>query len=156
MGSSEEVLETKECFRTNSPIHLLAGFLYRRGCALVRTVHLRRRSDLKQVTCPPPPPLTPSGIHITPSPEDLPHQYHFNLAQQLRPSLLAICNWLEEDDVQILGGWPVSAGGFTDLWRGSINTRQVAIKSYRRYLSFDLSRVFLVCLPSLASYRFHR
>jgi len=148
MSNSEEVLETKECFRTNSHIHPLVGFLCRFGC-------VTGRSDLKQMACPPSSPLPPSGIHNRSSPDDLLRQHHFNLARQLRPSLSPICNWLGEDDVRIVGGQPFSAGGFSDLWRGTLDTRQVAIKSYRRYLFFDLSQVFLVCLPSPSPRRSH-
>ena len=153
MRCSEEVLDTEMCFQTSSLTHPLVGLLYGFGCAIVRVVvHPRRRTVLRPAACLPSSPSTPSGIQRPSSPDDDPmHQYHVTLAQRLHPFLSPICNWLEEDDVQIAGGLPISAGGFADLWKGSLETRQVAIKSYRRYSSFDLSRVFLVCVHSLAS-----
>jgi len=159
MRCSAGVPDTKTCFQTNSLTHPgpLVGSLYKFRCAVVRAVahprrRLRRRSIQKLAACPPSLPSTPSGVQCPSCPDDdLPHQSHINLAQQHRPSLSPICNWLEGDDVRIVGGLPVSAGGFADLWRGSLDTRQVTIKSYRRYLSFDLSQVFLVCAPNLAS-----
>ena len=152
----EEVLDTEMYLQTNSLAHPLVGFLYKL-CARVRPVvrlrrRLRRRSVPKPADCPPSFPSTPSVVQCPSCPDDdLPRQSHVDLARQHRPSLSPICNWLEGNDVRIVGGLPVSAGGFADLWMGSLDTRQVAIKSYRRYLSSDFSQVFPVCAPSLAS-----
>ena len=148
-----EILDTETCFQTSSLTHPLVGSLYRFGCAIVRSVARPRRRSIPRLTVfLSSSSFTPSAIQSPSSPDDdLLHQSYFNLAQQLRPCLSPICNWLEEDDVQIVGGLPISAGGFADLWTGSLNTRQVAIKSYRCYLSFDLSRASLVCAPNLAS-----
>ena len=46
--------------------------------------------------------------------------------------------------MRIVGELPVSAGGFADLWRGFLDDRQVAIKSYRPYLTVEPARVFTV------------
>lgn len=149
MPCSEEVPDAEKCFQTGSHTRPLVDSLHRFSCAIVcAVVHpLRRRSVLNLTACLPSSQFSSSGIHSPPSPDDddLLHQYHLDLAQQLRPSLSSNCNWLEEDDIQVVGRLPINAGGFADLWRGLLDTRQVAIKSYRRYLSFDLSRVFLVC-----------
>lgn len=153
MCYSEKTPDVEARFQTRSLAHSLAGPLHMLGCAIIRVVaHLRRQSVPRPATCPQSSPFTPSGIQSPPSlGDDLLHQYHFHLAQQLHPFLSPICNWLKEDDVQIVEGRPTSAGGFADLWRGSLDTHQVAIKSYRRYLSFDLSRVFLVRVSTLIS-----
>lgn len=150
MRCSEEALGTGTCFQA---VHPLVGSLHRFGCVIVRAVVLpRRRSTLRPAARSLFSPSTPSRVPSPPSPgDDLSHQSHFSLAQQLRPFFPPICNWLEEDDLQMAKGLPISAGGFADLWRGSLDNRQVAIKAYRRYLSFDLSRVFLVCAHSPVS-----
>jgi len=150
MRCSEEAPGTGTYFQA---IHPLVGSIYRFGCVIVRAVVLpRRRSALRLAARPPFSPSTPSRVQSPPSPgDDLLYQSHFSLAQQLRPFLSPICNWLEGGDLRMAKGLPISAGGFADLWRGSLDNRQVAIKSYRRYLSFDLSRVFLVCAHSPVS-----
>ena len=157
MRCSEEVLATEAGFRAGSLIHPLVGFLYRLGCAIIRTVaRPRGRSDSRLVACPPPP-CSPPGTRNPSFPDDDPlDQHHQKLAQKLRPSLSPICDWLAQDDVEIVGGQPIRGGGSADIWRGSLDSRQVAIKSYRRYLSFDPSQVSLVGLPGLSplsSYR---
>ena len=152
MRYSEEI-STDASFQTRSLSYLLFSPVYRFASTAVRAVGCpRRRSGPRQLPFhPQSSPFTPSRIQ-NPSPPDgdPPQQRHFDLAQRLRPALSPICNWLEDDDVQIIAGRPISAGGFTDLWRGSLDSRLVAIKSYRCYLSFDLPQVFLVCAPSAA------
>ena len=149
MHHTEAVLAATPDFQPAPPTHPLVDLL-RRGCAIVRNiVHPRWRSVLKSATRPPHPPPLQSVTHDPSSPDDLLCQFHLSLAQKLRPFLSSICDWLAEDDVQIVGGQPISAGGSADIWRGSLDTRQVAIKSYRRYLSFDLFRVYLVGPPDI-------
>jgi hypothetical protein len=128
------------------PISLVVS-LYRLGYAILRTVvHRDRRRPASELpTCPSP----PSIQDPSPPNDDLLSRRHSDLAQELRSSLSSICNWLEEDDVKMVGGLPISGGGFTDLWRGSLDNRQVAVKSYRLYLYFDPSRVLLVGYPCL-------
>ena len=149
MGCSEEVSTDAPCLQTRSVSYPLVGPLYRFASAAVCAVVCSRRKSIpRRLPIPPQSsPPTPSRIHSPPPDGDPPQQPHFNLAQQLRPALAQITSWLEDDDVQIIGGLPISAGGFTDLWKGSVDSRLVAIKSYRRYLSFDLALVFLVCVP---------
>ena len=153
MCYSEEV-PTDACFQTKPVSYLLVSPLRRLTSTAVRAVVCSRRRSVPRQ----PPayaqssPFMPSRTRNPSSPPDdaSPQRHHFDLTQQFRPVLSSICNWLEEEDVQIIGGWPISAGGYTDLWRGSVDSRWVAIKSYRRYLSFDLPRVFLVCVPGPA------
>lgn len=150
MCYSEE-LSTDACFQTKSVFCLLVSPIRRFASAAVRACS-RRQSVPRQLPAhPQSSPFTPSRARGPSSPDDAsPQRHHFDLTQQFRPVLSSICNWLEDDDVQIVGGWPISAGGFTDLWRGSMDSRWVVIKSYRRYLSFDLPRVFLVCVSGSA------
>lgn len=149
MRCSEGLLATEAGFQVSSPIRSLADSLYSFGCVMLRkAVRPWRRSVPRLAACPPPPSL-PSEIHNPPFPDDdTPRQYHSSLAQKLRPFLSPICDWLSEGDVQIVGERPFGAGGFADIWRGCLDSREVAVKSYRRYLSFDLSRVSLVGLHS--------
>jgi len=150
MRYSEGVLATEACFRASSPTHSLVDSLYRFGCVMFHKVVYPRVRSL--AARPPPPPSFPPIIHNPLFPDDdTICQYHLSMAQELRSSSSPIPHPLGEDDVQIVGERPVSAGGFADIWRGFLDTRQVAVKSYRRYLSFDLSRVYLVSLHSLIS-----
>jgi len=142
-----EVLVTKARFQASSLTYPLLDFFSRIRSAMRKMVHSQGQSvSVKLAACPSPLPLEPSPrINSPSSPDDDPlDQSHFLLVQSLRPSLSSICNWLEKDDVHIVGGQPIGAGGFADIWRGSLDSRQVAIKSYRRYLFFDLSQVFRV------------
>lgn len=152
MRRSEEVLATEACFQASSPARRpLVGSLCRFCRAMVRKADVLRqrgKSVSKPAAGPPPSPYPPSGIHTD---DDPTCRYHWSLAQKLRPSLSSICDWLAKDDIQIVGGRPVSAGGFADIWRGSLNAHEVAVKSYRRYLSFNPPQVYLVNLPGLAS-----
>ncbi|KAF9644612.1 kinase-like protein [Thelephora ganbajun] len=145
MRCPEEVLATEACIQANPHTNPLAGSLYRFCCAMARTVtRAQGHPVLKLAACPPPSWSPLSEIRNPSSLDDDPlRQYHSDLAQKLRSSLPPTCNWLEEEDVRIVGGRPISSGGFADLWRGSFDNRQVAIKSYRRYLYFDLSHIFL-------------
>lgn len=150
MHCPEEALATEVCSRACSSPLPLVGSLYGFCCAIIRRAvpHPRGRSLSKLVACPPPP--LPEIHNPFLLDDDLPYQYHSSLAQGLRLSLSSICDWLAKDDVQVAGKRPISAGGFADVWRGSLDNRQVAIKSYRCYLSSDSSLVCLVGLPSLA------
>ena len=146
MGRSEQVLAIEARIQVDSRTTPLVGSLYRLVCAMPRAVaHTHTRSIPKQAACRPPSPLSSSEIQNPSSPiDDLLCQHHLNLVREADPPLRSICNWLEEGDVYVFGGYPLRAGGFTDLWRGSLDNRKVAIKSYRRYLSTDPSRIFLV------------
>lgn len=145
MCYSGEALAIEECFQTRSPTHPLVDALDGLGwIGVLRNVvvSLWGRSVSKLAASPLPPPPLPSVIHNPPLPDDgFLCQHHSSLAQKLRPSSSSICRQLAGDDIHIVGERPVSAGGFADIWRGSLDTRQIAVKSYRRYLSFDLSRV---------------
>jgi hypothetical protein len=138
---------TDACSRADRRAVPLVGSLRRLGCTIFRTVI--RGSTRKGATCPPPPPFSPSEGSSPPSPnDDLPCQHHSELARRLYPSLSPICHWFGEDDIRIVWELPVSAGGFTDLWKGSLENRQVAIKSYRRYLTADSSQISVVSWSS--------
>ena len=153
MRCSEAVLVAEASFQASPPTHPLVDLLRRLG-RVVRDVVRPERLVLKLTrTAHPPPSQRPLPvIHSSSFPnDDLLCQRYSSLAQTLLPSLSPICDWLAEDDIQISGARPVSAGGFADIWRGTLDTRPVAIKSYRRYLSFDLSHVFLVGLHRFAS-----
>ena len=150
MSHSEEALTTEGCFQaTGSFTHSLVDLLYRFGRFIVHKVVHPSGGSL--AAHPLPLPALPPVVHNPPFPDDdiLVCQYHLSLAQKLRPSSSSVPQLLTMDDVQIVGEQPVGAGGFANIWRGSLDSRQVAVKSYRRYLSFDLSRVCLVSLHSL-------
>ena len=119
-------------------------------CSLCRklvraAVWVRRRSTPEHTTRPSSPPPSPPCLNNPPSPDGyLLHTDHSDLVLGSRPPLPPICNRLEEGDVQMVGSWPIRAGGFADLWRGSLEGRQVAIKSYRCYSCSGPSGIFSV------------
>ena len=76
-------------------------------------------------------------------------QKHRDLALKLRPSFPQTCSWLEQPDLQVIGESPVASGRFADVRKGRLSDgRQVAVKSYRRYIRFDCDRVRLVSYTS--------
>lgn len=145
MHFSKKVLGTEAHNQVDRHTIPLAGSLCRLGCAMLRAaVRSRRRSTSKQVAYRSPSPAFETQNPPSPNDDHL-CRHHLNLVRQAYPSLLSsTCNLLEEGDVHILEGFPVSAGGFADIWRGSLDNRRVAIKSYRRYLCMDSSPIFRV------------
>lgn len=146
MCYSEEATDT--CTRVDSHIVPLVDSFYRLARAVLRRA-ARRRSISKKVTseaaaCRPP--FSPLEIQNPSSPNDnLRGQHHLDLVRKAHPPFSFICNQLGEGDIHMpVRGFPIRAGGFADLWRGYLDNRQVAIKSYRRYLSIDPSQIFLV------------
>lgn len=114
-------------------------------CRLLgRTMHMLRA--VVRVSRPPPSP--PSSPYKNKNPaslnDDLVYRHHLNLVRQAHPSLSSVWNWLEEGDVHMAGVFPTSAGSFANIWRGSLDNRQVAIKSCRCYLTVDPTQIFLV------------
>ena len=67
-----------------------------------------------------------------------------NLLLYLQESLPTGYERLERGAVEIVGQFPVSAGGTADVWEGRIGDRRVAIKAYRCYLSSDCSLTYAV------------
>lgn len=65
-------------------------------------------------------------------------------AAKLRPSFPPACNWLDLKDLQDIEEPPVDGGRFANVWRGRLEDRKVAIKSYRCYVCFDCDQVRMV------------
>lgn len=145
MHYSKKVRAAEACVQVDyRAIPLVGSFCQRARVMLRAVVRACRRSTSKQTACRPPPPFSPVEIQNPSSPsDDLQCQHHLNLVRKSHPSL-SICNFLEEGDVHMVGEFSDSGGGFAGLWRGSLDNRQVAIKSYRCYLSTDPSRIFVV------------
>ena len=72
-------------------------------------------------------------------------QHYTQITQTLQSSLPSACRWLSSDIIKLVGRHPVAAGGFADIWEGTYDGREVVLKSYRCYMSFDVSQIFLVC-----------
>lgn len=70
----------------------------------------------------------------------------------LRPSFPPECNWLEPSDVEVTGERPVDGGRFAEVWRGRLEDRKVAVKSYRYYQRFDQRDS--VCTVGYRTYRY--
>lgn len=71
-------------------------------------------------------------------------QKYFDLAQKLRQSVPSTCTWLEPEELKIIGGHPVAAGGSADIWEACYGGRKVALKSYRCYTQFNSDQVYKV------------
>ena len=71
----------------------------------------------------------------------------FDLAGQLRPSLLPRYRWLGQEDLRVVGPHPIDGGGFADILVGEMGDQKVAIKSYRCYESVDHMPAYTVGRP---------
>ena len=97
--------------------------------------------------------MTPSEFSTTTdvgSSESL-RQSYWDLAFKLRPSFPPECSWLEPSDLQDIEERAVDGGRFAEVWKGHLEGREVAIKSYRYYERFDQRDS--VCM---VGYRRHR
>lgn len=65
----------------------------------------------------------------------------WDLAQKLRPSFPKTCSWLDPPDLQDIGEMAVDGGRFAEVWRGRLDGRDVAIKTYRCYVRFDCDQI---------------
>ena len=61
------------------------------------------------------------------------HNTYYNLAQRLQQSLPPTCKWLGPGDIQIIGMTPISSGGYSEVWQGSLQGLLIAVKSFRCY-----------------------
>lgn len=68
----------------------------------------------------------------------------WNLALTLRPTFPQTCSWLGLPDLQDIDERPVDGGRFADVWRGRLEGRDVAVKSYRCYVCFDCDQIRMV------------
>jgi hypothetical protein len=73
-----------------------------------------------------------------------PPQHYTQMAQGLRSSLPSTCRWLGPEEVKIVGEYPIGAGGFADIWEGTLDGHKVAVKLYRCYMSFNVTEVVAV------------
>jgi hypothetical protein len=86
-----------------------------------------------------------SPLNFPPLPTiDLGLQYerYSEAVRQLCPSFPLTCTFLEPDEVKVVGDTPVGAGGFADIWKGTLDGRTVLQKSYRRYKYCDIESIF--------------
>ena len=73
-------------------------------------------------------------------------QRYAQMAQNLRSSLSpTTCHWLDPEDVNLIGEYPIAAGGFANIYGATYDGRKVILKSYRCYELFDAARVVAVC-----------
>lgn len=94
------------------------------------------------------PPIPPTSLERSPSTDaessNQLRQDFWDLAMKLRPSFPPTCNWLDPKDLQDIEEPPVDGGRFAEVWKGHLENREVAIKSYRCYVCFDCDRVRMV------------
>ena len=76
-------------------------------------------------------------------------QHYAQMAQDLRSSLPSTCRWFGPGDVNLVSERQIAAGGFADVYEATQGGRKVVLKSYRCYLSFDVTEVIAVGLFSL-------
>jgi hypothetical protein len=72
-------------------------------------------------------------------------QHYAEMAQTLRPFMPLTCCWLSPEDVKPIGNHPIAAGGYANVWEARYDGRRVVLKSYRCYVTFDVTRVTRVC-----------
>ena len=54
------------------------------------------------------------------------------------------CASFRGEEVGIVGNAPVQAGGYADIWKATLNGRDVILESYRSYETGDNARTFRV------------
>ena len=96
---------------------------------------------------------SPLEVRSQPAPESdgvPPCQHYARIVQDLRSCLPSTCHWLGPEDVNIASERPMAAGGFADIYEATYGGRQVVLKVYRCYVSFDVAQVAAVrCNHSL-------
>ena len=65
-------------------------------------------------------------------------RHYSQVARLLRSFMPPTCHGLSQEDVTPIGGHPVTAGGFADIWEAMYDGRKVVLKSYRCYVMFDV------------------
>jgi len=94
---------------------------------------------------PPPPPQDHARSSPAPGPDDeCLSQHYAQMARELLSSSLSVCHWLDPEEVKVVGEHPIAAGGFANVWEGTHDGRKVVLKSYRCYVSFDVTTVAAV------------
>jgi len=118
---------------------------------LLSRFHVLRQGESPESPLPQPlhrlpiPPRFDVGHSPAPdSNERSPSQCYAQMAQDLRPSLQSACPWFSPEDVELIGNHPIAAGGFSDIWEGMYAGRKVVLKSYRCYMSFNVTQVIAV------------
>lgn len=71
-------------------------------------------------------------------------QSYFDSAQKLRRTFPPTCSWLESEDLDFVGESPMASGRYADIWKGRLDGRDVVIKTYRCYISFDCDWIRMV------------
>ena len=67
-----------------------------------------------------------------------------DLMCHLQSLLPGSCEWLEQGALELVGEYPVDAGGVADVWVGRMSDRKVAIKAYRCYSSSNYLSTYVV------------
>ena len=75
---------------------------------------------------------------------DLPHERCSEAVRQLRPLFPSACVSFEPGEVEVVGDNPIAAGGFADIWEGTLDSHSIIQKSYRCYETCDVERIFRV------------
>lgn len=83
-------------------------------------------------------PPTPHSSHAHLS------QSHEQIVRDLRTSLPSVCPRLGPEEVQLVGKYPMAAGGSADIWEATCGGRKVVLKSYRRHVTVDVVEVITV------------
>ncbi|KAF9644623.1 kinase-like protein [Thelephora ganbajun] len=69
-------------------------------------------------------------------------RHYTRMAQDsLRSPTSFVRHWFSPEDVKLVGGKPIAAGGFTDIWEATHDGRRVVLKSYRYYVTSDVAQV---------------
>jgi len=73
-----------------------------------------------------------------------PSERYARTAQDLRLALSPICRWLDSGEIKLIGEHPIAAGGFANIWEAVHGGRKVVLKSYRCYMTSNVTQVVAV------------
>ena len=99
----------------------------------------------------------PREIDLSPmNSPNAPPEYLVDAVRNLGQLLPIECELFGQGDLKIVGSYPISAGGFADVWVGERDDgTMVAIKSYRYYSSLSCLPVYLVSAEGIVTCSAH-
>ena len=73
--------------------------------------------------------------------DECPSQLYARLAQECVSSLPLPYLWLNPEGIKLADEHPIAAGGVANVYEATHDGRKVVLKSYRPYISFNVSQV---------------
>ena len=89
------------------------------------------------------PPLQPEVVG-SPTSDPTLLRHYAQMAREVLTSLPLPHPFLSSEDLELMDEHPAAAGGFADIWKAKYGGREVMLKAYRCYRSFDITQVSAV------------